>query len=386
MKRVVRTVSFCLFCLLICLTSTQNIQAADEPSTYKIGGVFPLSGYLAWLGEYYKKGAELQVEMINKAGGVKGHKLELIVYDDQSSPEQGARVAQRLISKDGVIALIGTASAPISGALASVANKSKVPLIISSGYEVNPAKEPYVFNTVHKTEFAVMVPFKYFQSKGIKKVALLMPLGPLGELGSKIAHACASEFEITIVGEEKFDTKTPDVTAQLAKIKAMEPQAIFSFVTGEPAALIARNMDQINFKVPLLVSHGNATPGFLKLVSGLNTTILVPSGKIMKPEDISNDDRTKSLAVDFNRKHLERYGEPANYFSAMLSDSVNLIALGLGTTDKPDPEKLRSAIEKISDFPALQGVYNMSPTEHHGTKLDDMILLTIKDGKWEMIK
>ena len=70
----------------------------------------------------------------------------------------------------------------------------------------------------------------------------------------------------------------------------------------------------------------------------------------------------------------------------MLSDSVNLVALGLGNIDKPDPEKLRSAIEKISDFPALQGVYNMSPTEHHGTKLDDMILLTIKDGKWEMIK
>jgi len=384
--RRILTIGILCACMM-CFAGMCNHEAkAAEKSPYKIGAVLPLSGYLAWLGEYYKKGAELQVEMINKAGGVNGHPLELIAYDDQSSPEQGSRVAQRLITKDSVIALIGTASVPISGAVASVANKNKVPLLISSGYEVDPAKDTYVFNTVHKTDFAVMVPFQYFQKKGIKKVALLMPLGPLGELGSKIAHKYASNFDITLVGEEKFDTKSPDVTAQLAKIRGMEPQAVFSFVTGEPAALIARNMDQINLKIPLLVSHGNATPGFLKLVSGLNTTILVPSGKVMKPEAISDSDRTKSVIAAFNKKHQERYGEPANYFSAMQADAVTLIAEGLRVVDKAEPGKLRDAIEKIGNFPALQGVYNISPADHHGTKVEDMILLTVKDGKWEVVQ
>jgi branched-chain amino acid transport system substrate-binding protein len=376
-----------LFVSILCVTAMHNTAAkASEKAPYKIGAVLPLSGYLAWLGEYYKKGADLQVEIVNKSGGVDGHPLELIAYDDQSSPEQGSRVAHRLISKDGVVALIGTASVPISGAVASVANKNKVPLLISSGYEVDPNKDTYVFNTVHKTDFAVIVPFQYFQKNGIKKLALLMPLGPLGELGSKIAHKYAPNFGITIVGEEKFDTKSPDVTAQLAKIRGMDPQAIFSFVTGEPAALIARNMDQINLKVPLLVSHGNATPGFLKLVSGLTTTILVPSGKVMKPEAMSDSDRTKRVVEDFNKKHVERYGEPANYFSAMQADAVTLIAEGLRKVGKADPVLLRDAIEKIVNFPGLQGVYNLSPSDHHGTQMEDMILLTVKDGKWELMK
>jgi branched-chain amino acid transport system substrate-binding protein len=363
-----------------------DLAQATDKDAYKIGGIFPLTGYLSWLGEYYKKGAELQVELINKAGGVDGHPLKLISYDDKSSPENGSRVARRLISKDGVVALIGTATVPISGAVASVANKNKVPVLVSSGYAVDPKKEPYTFNTVHKTDYAVILPFKYFQKKGIKKLALLMTLGPLGELGSKVARKYAKDYGIEIVGEEKFDPKSPDLTAQLAKLRTLKPEAIFSFCTGEPAAKVARNMDQLGVDIPLLVSHGNGTPGFLKLVSGLKTKILVPSGKIMKPDAIPADDPTKKVIMDFHQKHKEKYKEPANYFSGMTADSVALIAKGLQKVGKADPQKLRDAIEATKNFARLDGVYNMSASDHYGTKPDDMILLIVKDGKWEAAK
>jgi len=74
-------------------------NAAKAATPYKIGGIFPLTGALSWLGEYKKKGADLKVELINKAGGINGHPLELISYDDQSSPETASRVAQRLVSR-----------------------------------------------------------------------------------------------------------------------------------------------------------------------------------------------------------------------------------------------------------------------------------------------
>ena len=91
-------------------------QRSRAKNPYKIGAIIPLTGYLSWLGEYMKKGAELKVELINKAGGVNGRPLELIIYDDQSTPENATRLAQRLISKDEAVALQGTGTAPISGA------------------------------------------------------------------------------------------------------------------------------------------------------------------------------------------------------------------------------------------------------------------------------
>jgi ABC-type branched-subunit amino acid transport system substrate-binding protein len=92
----------------------------------------------------------------------------------------------------------------------------------------------------------------YFQKRGITQVALLMPIGPLGELGSSLARKHAPTYKITILGEEKFDVKAPDVTTQLAKLRTLNPQAIMAFTTGEPAALLARNMAQMGMNVATL--------------------------------------------------------------------------------------------------------------------------------------
>jgi branched-chain amino acid transport system substrate-binding protein len=358
------------------------VKAAD---TYKIGGIFPLTGALSWLGEYKKKGAELKVELINKAGGVNGRKLELISYDDQSSPETASRAAQRLVSKDEVVAMIGTASVPVSAAVGAIGAKSKIPVIIGSGYEVDAAKEPFLFNSAHKTDFAVARPFQYWQSKGITKVALLMPIGSLGELGSTLARKYAPTYGITIIGEEKFDIKAADVTAQLAKLRALNPQAVFSFCTGEPAALVARNMNQMGMNIPVLVSHGNANPGFLKFTAGLSLPILVAAGRSAMPEAIPDSDPCKKVILDFSKAHQAKYGEPANYYSAEMVDAVDLIAAGLKASGSDDPVKLRDALEKIKNFVGMQGVYNFSPTDHHGTVLSDMMVITPKDGKWSLL-
>jgi branched-chain amino acid transport system substrate-binding protein len=358
---------------------------AQAKAPYKVGGIFPLTGYLSWLGEYKKKGSELKVELINKAGGVNGRPLELVVYDDQSSPETASRVAQRLVSKDEVIAMIGTASVPISGAVASIGNRYKIPTIIGSGYEVDPKKDSYVFNTAHKTDFAVERPFQYFKEKGITKVALLMPIGPLGELGGGLARKYAPKYGITIIGEERFDVKSPDVTAQLAKLRTLGPQAVFSFCTGEPAALVARNMAQLGMNIPVLVSHGNANPGFLKLVSNVNIPIIVPAGRAAAPDSIADSDPCKKVIVDFNKAHQQKFGEPANYYSAEMVDAVDIIAAALKVVPSAEGDKLRDAIEKTKGFVGMNGIYNFSPTDHHGTVVQDMMVLSIKDGTWQVL-
>ena len=148
---------------------------AQSKTPYKIVGIFPLTGYLSWLGEYKKKGSELKVELINKAGGINGRPLELVVYDDQSSPETGSRVAQRLVSKDGVIAMIGTASVPISGAVASIGNRYKIPTIIGSGYEVDPKKDYFVFRISSQvsTKIKVLSRKRWMDNKYIQKYTSL---------------------------------------------------------------------------------------------------------------------------------------------------------------------------------------------------------------------
>jgi len=379
-----------LFFVVILLVTTvlafPNLAKAASNKTIKIGAGYPLSGYLSWLGEYYKKAALLQVDIINKSGGIKGQSLELVVYDDQSSPEEAVRLARRMVSKDRVVAITGTSTVSITGAVSSFANKSKIAAVLHSGYDLKPEKEPFTFNTAHPTFFAVARPFMYLKKEGITRIALFMPIGALGEIGIKNAKKAASQYGLEIIGTERFDVKAPDVTAPLSKIRALKPEAVFSFCTGQPAALVARNMNQLNFNVPLIVSHGNATPGFLKLTAGLPIKILVPTGKIMAVESVPENDPSKKVLVEFNNLHMKRYGEPANYFSGLAADAVSLIAEGMRIGGSTDRIKIRDGIEKVKGFTRLGGVYSMSPTDHYGTRIEDMIVITIKDGKWRLLR
>jgi branched-chain amino acid transport system substrate-binding protein len=380
MKRMTGIISMivCLFFVAGAVTAA----FAQSKAPYKLGAIFPLTGGLSWLGDYMKKGAELKVEMINKAGGVNGRPLQLIIYDDQSTPESSTRAAQRLIASDGVIALMGTGTATCSGAVSSVANKAKIPAVIQSGYELSE-KETYTFNNAHKTAYALSRPLMYFQKKGITKVALLMPIGPLGEIGSSVVRKYAPASNITIIGEEKFDIKAPDVTPQLAKIRALKPEAIFSFCTGEPAALVARNLAQMGMgNIPLVVSHGNASPGFLKLVGQTQAFVIVPAGKIVHPESIAANDPSRKVIMEFSAEFQKKYGEPAIYYAGQQADGVALIAEGLRVSKSDDPSKLRDAIEGIKNFAGCNGMYSMSPKDHQGNRMEDMALFTIKNGKW----
>jgi branched-chain amino acid transport system substrate-binding protein len=376
------------FVLLLCLVVTHQFPIAEaagkEP--YKIGAVLPLTGPVSWLGGLADEGTKLKVEMINKAGGVNGQPLKLITYDSQSKPEEANMVAQRLITRDQVVAIIGDGSVPIAAPVFALGNQKKIPVFFACGYAIDTQKEPFSFNQSHPTEFAVARPFKYFNEKGMTKVAFLMVVGSLGELGSRIGNKVAKEYGITVVGEEKFEAQATDVTPQLAKLRGLKPDVIFSFTTGEPAAMIARNMAQVNMTIPLLVSHGNASPGFLKMVADLPTIIIVPSGKITVVDQVPDSDQAKKVLQAFNKLYMERFKAPATYYAGQSADGVALIAEALRIAKSGDPVKVRDALEGIKNFVGNNGVFNMSPKDHQGTRLEDMVNVTIKNGKWELLQ
>lgn len=352
----------------------------------KIGGIFPLTGYLSWSGRYKKKAAELKVEMINREGGMAGRPIRLVAYDDRSSAEQAALIAERLIFEHRVVAMVGTGSLPVSRAVAAVANRYRTPAFLNSGYAIDPLKDLFVFNTTHKTEFAVACSFQYFIEKGLNRLALLMPSGPLGELGSTLARRLSNRMGIQIVGEERFDGASPRVSDQLRRLNDLGPLALFSFVTGQPALSVLGSMAQLEMDVPLLVSHGNANPNFLKRVRRTPIQLIVPSGKAMALDAMDETDPCRNVVSDFCAQHMERYGEPANYSSAESSDAIDLVVEGLRRTGGADSEELRDAVESIRNFVGMQGVYDLSPLDHYGTRMEEVVLLTAQDGEWHFEK
>jgi branched-chain amino acid transport system substrate-binding protein len=368
---------------ILILSAIFNLAYCED--MYKIGGLYDHKGHLSWLGDYYTKAGKLIVEMINERGGIGGKKLELIIYDTESKPEESVRAAHRLIEKDNILGLTGTATVPNTRVVAEIANKSKIPAVLSSGYVINHAVDKFVFNTANRAEYAIGRVFEWYTTHGMKRVGLLMPLGPLGEEGNRVCRDIAPRYGISIVAQESFETTATDITPQLANIKTKQPEAIFAWATGKPAALIARNMEQIGFNVPVGVSHGNATPGFLRIVEGISTKILVPTGKIMIVDDLAYDDPIKPTLVEFNNRHIKKYGEPANYFSGLIRDAVVLLSEGIKIGGN-NTVKIKDAIENIKGLKGIGGIYNMSPEDHYGLGIADMIVVQPVGKKWILLK
>jgi len=350
----------------------------------RIGGIFPVTGYLSWSGVYKKKAAELKVEMINRCGGINGLPLRLIAYDDRSCAAHASLIAEKLIFKHRVVAMAGTGSLPISKAVAAVANRYRTPLFVNSGYAIDPLKDSFVFNTAHKTEFAVACAFQYFIEHGMNRLALLMPFGPLGDLGSSIARNLSRTMGIRIVGEERFELSSTDVTSQLKRLRDLRPLAFFSFVTGQPTVIVSSAMARLELRLPLLVSHGNANPRLLKMICRAPIRLILPTGKTMAMDRMEETALFKNGAREFSLLHMERFGEPVNYSSAESADAIDLIAEGLRRTGEADGEELRDAVESIRNFNGMQGIYNLSPVDHYGTAMEQMVLLTAGDGAWRL--
>jgi len=120
--------SWCFLCAAGLL-----LTVAPPAAAVKVGIVLPLTGAEAKFGEIEKRSFEMALEEINKKGGIKGEKLELIVEDDTGRPEVGRSVVEKLITKDKVVMLGGGYSSSVTYAVAGVCQQNRIPFLINTG-------------------------------------------------------------------------------------------------------------------------------------------------------------------------------------------------------------------------------------------------------------
>ena len=124
LKRISVVITIGLFCLGLMIS-----PASAFKGTYKVGAVFSVTGRASFLGDPEKKTAEMIAEQINKAGGINGKKLELIVYDTEGDATKANLEVKKLITQDKVSAIIGPSLSGTSLAVVPLAEKYKTPLV-----------------------------------------------------------------------------------------------------------------------------------------------------------------------------------------------------------------------------------------------------------------
>ncbi len=360
-------------------------RTAGAEDTYKIGGIFTVTGAQSFLGDPEKKSLEMVIDEINAKGGIDGRKLEAVIYDDEGSPDKAVLHADKLISSDKVIAIIGPSLTPTTLPVVPIVEKNKIPFIsCAAGVKITEPVKPWVFKTAQNDVLAVKTIYDHMKKNNIAKIGIITVANSFGESGKEQLTAQAPNYGIEILQAESFDAKDTDMTAQLTKLRKAQPQAIVCWGTNPGPAVIAKNVEQLKIDVPIYQSHGVASPKFLELAGEAANGELLPTGKLLVAGILPDTDPQKSVLMNYIDQYKKRYDAPASSFGGYAYDAMQMLAAALKGTGG-DAEKIRANLEKTTGYVGVTGTFNYTPEDHNGLGSDAFVMVRIKDGKWELI-
>jgi branched-chain amino acid transport system substrate-binding protein len=354
--------------------------------TIKIGGLFSVTGPPAFLGEPERNAAKMVVSEINKAGGIKGQKIELIVYDTAGDATKAVQLANKLIKDDHVVAIIGPSTTGETMAVIPVAEKERVPLVsCAAGSKITDPVKRYVFKTAQNDNLAVSKIFESLQKQKLNKIAILTVSDGFGASGREQLKAMAGKFGIQILVDDTYGPKDTDMTSQLTRIRASQAQALIVWGTNPGPAVIAKNVKQLGLKLPLYMSHGVSSKKFIALAGDAAEGVKLPSGKVIVSDVLPKSDPQKTSLLAFVKDYQDHYKVEGDHFAGHAWDAVMLLktAIESGATT---PESIRDALEKIRAFHGIGGTFNYSATDHAGLNKDAFVMVEIKNKDWVLAK
>lgn len=358
---------------------------AQEP--IRIGAVLSTTGPIGYAGDPALKTLELYVDQVNAAGGVLGRKLQLITYDDASEAAKTSAFTRRLIESDKVDILIGGSGSGGALSVVPLVEKAEVPFIALASTEalVLPVKK-WVFKTPATGRMAAGKIFDDMKKRGITKVALLSETSGFGQSGRQAAQAVAGSAGMTLVADETFGPKDSDMTAQLAKIKALpDLQAVLVYGSGPGPAIASRNFVQLGLRVPLYMSDGVATDDFLKLAGSAAEGIRLPSPAMLVVDQLPANDPQKKMLSEFKQGYEARYRTNVSPFAGYAFDAFYIAIEAIKRAGSTEKAKVRDAIEQTKGFAGAGGVYTMSATDHLGLDPLAFRMLEVRQGKWTLV-
>lgn len=276
--------NFARWALISITIASSTICCARELS---IGASIPLSGSLAGFGMYQKWGYETAVNDVNRAGGISidGVKVNvrLIIRDDKSDSNVTASNTESLISRENVIAMLGSCTPALVTAGSLVAEKRKVPLVSGCaplGAFKMVRKWAYAYDIFFDEMHLSAAPFRLMREMGFstnRKIVILADNGPDGQLvGGQLWPMQAMNEGYTVSQNSSFPSESQQLSLLVGQAKTTDADIVFVDAIPPQAIAIRKQMASIGYSPKLLLMEKGAEPeAFAQAVGPLADGVLV---------------------------------------------------------------------------------------------------------------
>ncbi len=356
------------------------LSQSKEPVT--IGAVEILTGPNNKYGIAIKNGFDLALDEVNKAGGVLGGRLLEIVYEDSAgNKEQAINAVRQLIGARKVPLILGPTLSNEMFAAGPVANSRKIPIVGTSNTANGiTAIGPYVFRTSLPEADVAPVTLRTAKEKlGVKKVAVMYGNDDaFTKSAYDVMKAALEKLGIEVLTTETFGSKDTDFSAQLTKIKSLNPDAIVvsALVEAGSGILLAKKALGFAGSVRVIGGNGLNSPKVGEIAGDAADGTLVGSPWFIGKKDPAN----KAFVAAYKAK----YGSEPDQFAVQAYDTLKLAAKAITAAGEPDPEKIRDALTKTS-HEGVMGKLSFD-AERSPADTSGVVVLEMNGGKYRIFQ
>lgn len=324
---------------------------AAEP--IKVGVILPFTGGSSIAATEIFNGITLALDEVNAAGGALGRKIELIREDDESVPTKGVTAAQKLITRDRVVALIGTYNSAVALPASDVARKAKIPMVTGGSTAVTVTKantpgDPWFFRHFpgsddQGTQSAQDVVLRLKKNK----LAILYENTTYGKDLEKTFREVTTKAGATIVSSETYNHGDTDFYTLLTKLKSLGPDAVYVAGLVAEGTAILRQARELGLKTQFVGSGGLMSDKLIELAG--------PAAEGFAISTMYEPSTNNPVGAEFGKRFQKRFGVAANTHSALGYDAMRIVADAIRRAGSTEGIAIRNAVMATKDFEAVQG-------------------------------
>lgn len=347
--------------------------AAFGEDAFTINVILPLTGPAAFVGLDEKNAIQIFEAVINKSGGVRGRPIHFQILDDQSSPQVDLQLVNTLIEQHAPV-FIG----PSNGASCSAVE----PVVRAAGpveYCLSPALSPqkgsFVFASARSLAATDAPIARFINDKGYDRIATLSVTDNSGLAGLKALEDVVPNYPaLRIVDEEKFSPSALTVAAEVAKIKASNPKAIFIHASGGAFGTALRGLKDAGIvDVPVFTSSSNLSKVLLAQYAAFLPRDLYFDG--FPWQGVVPKDRSMRKAYDAFLVGFKNAGVVPTSMSGYSWDPTAIVVSAFNKVGfDATADQIRNYIANLQDFAGINGTYDFR-RDQHGLGNDSTILV-----------
>jgi branched-chain amino acid transport system substrate-binding protein len=340
----------------------------------KIGVLVPTTGSEATYGQDMANSVQIAIDEINKAGGVNGNQLSMVVGDDGCDPQQAVNAATKL-STSGIAGVVGGYCSGATIPTLKIFGDANIPMVITAANSTKliPANPGNAFMINSTGNDQVAKALEVFDAKGIKSLAIVNEGDAYSQDLADLTKKAFTEAGATVTNDETVNKGEQDFSSVVTKIKAANPDAVFWTAYYADGGPFIKQLREGGYQGTIIVGDGSTSTELFTLAGDAAEGVLALSSPT--PDFLPN-------AKAFADTYKAQFGNAPGPYAALTYDGTKLLASAIATAGSTDSAKVIDALAKADYKDGLAGEITFTP--EHTLARSNFIVLEGKGGAWTL--